>query len=80
MFLPYKGLPINKTAVDTSLLAYPFYKLRTVSYQPYNDRKKIGVTERFYFFYIECSGAHPASYPKGNRGSFLGGKAAGVWS
>jgi hypothetical protein len=23
------------------------------------------------------SGAHPASYPVGNRGSFLGGKAAG---
>jgi hypothetical protein len=24
------------------------------------------------------SGAHPASYPMGTRGSFLGGKAAGV--
>jgi hypothetical protein len=24
------------------------------------------------------SGAHPASYPVGNRGSFLGGKAAGA--
>jgi hypothetical protein len=26
------------------------------------------------------SGAHPASYPMGTRGSFLGGKTAGVWS
>jgi hypothetical protein len=26
------------------------------------------------------SGAHPASYPIGSRGSFLGGKAAGAWS
>jgi hypothetical protein len=26
------------------------------------------------------SGAHPASYPMGNRGSFPGGKAAGAWS
>jgi hypothetical protein len=26
------------------------------------------------------SGAHPASYPMGNRGSFSGGKAAGAWS
>jgi hypothetical protein len=25
-----------------------------------------------------CSGAHPASYPMGTRGSFLGGKAAGA--
>jgi hypothetical protein len=27
-----------------------------------------------------CSGAHPASYPMGERGCFLGGKAAGAWS
>jgi hypothetical protein len=26
------------------------------------------------------SGAHPTSYPMGTRGSFPGGKAAGVWS
>jgi hypothetical protein len=26
------------------------------------------------------SGAHTASYPVGTRGSFSGGKAAGVWS
>jgi hypothetical protein len=26
------------------------------------------------------SGAHPAPYPMGTRGSFLGGKAAGAWS
>jgi hypothetical protein len=26
------------------------------------------------------SGAHPASYPMGNRGSFPGGKATGAWS
>jgi hypothetical protein len=26
------------------------------------------------------SGAHPASYPMGTRGSFLGGKAAESWS
>jgi hypothetical protein len=26
------------------------------------------------------SGAHPASYPMGTRGSFPGGKAAGSWS
>jgi hypothetical protein len=26
------------------------------------------------------SGAHPASYPMGNRGSFPGSKAAGAWS
>jgi hypothetical protein len=26
------------------------------------------------------SGAHPASYPMGTRGSFFGGKAAGAWS
>jgi hypothetical protein len=26
------------------------------------------------------SGAHPATYPMGTRGSFLGSKAAGVWS
>jgi len=26
------------------------------------------------------SGANPASYPMGTRGSFLGGKAAGTWS
>jgi len=26
------------------------------------------------------SGAHPASYPMGTGGSFLGGKAAGAWS
>jgi hypothetical protein len=26
------------------------------------------------------SGAHPASYPMGTRGSFLGDKAAGTWS
>jgi hypothetical protein len=26
------------------------------------------------------SGAHPASYPLGTRGSFPGGKAAGAWS
>jgi hypothetical protein len=26
------------------------------------------------------SGAHPASYPMGTRGSFPGGKAAGAWS
>jgi hypothetical protein len=26
------------------------------------------------------SGAHPASYPMGNRGSFPGDKAAGAWS
>jgi hypothetical protein len=26
------------------------------------------------------SGAHPASYPMGTRGSFPGGKAAGTWS
>jgi hypothetical protein len=25
-----------------------------------------------------CSGAHPASYPRGTRSSFPGGKAAGV--
>jgi hypothetical protein len=25
-----------------------------------------------------CSGAHPASYPRGTEGSFLGGLAAGV--
>jgi hypothetical protein len=27
-----------------------------------------------------CSGAHPASYPMGTRGSFLGGKVAGAWN
>jgi hypothetical protein len=36
------------------------------------------------FFLYHCvqtgSGAHPASYPMGNSGSFLGGKAAGSWS
>jgi hypothetical protein len=26
------------------------------------------------------SGAHPASYPRGTRGSFPGGKMAGAWS
>jgi hypothetical protein len=26
------------------------------------------------------SGAHPASYPMGTRGSFPGGKAAGAWN
>jgi hypothetical protein len=26
------------------------------------------------------SGAHPASYPVGTKGSFPGGKAAGTWS
>jgi hypothetical protein len=26
------------------------------------------------------SGVHPASYPMGTKGSFLGGKAAGAWS
>jgi hypothetical protein len=26
------------------------------------------------------SGAHPASYPMGTRGSFFGGKTAGAWS
>jgi hypothetical protein len=26
------------------------------------------------------SGAHPASYPMGNGGSYLGGKATGEWS
>jgi hypothetical protein len=26
------------------------------------------------------SGAHPASYPVGTMGSFVGGKAAGAWS
>jgi hypothetical protein len=26
------------------------------------------------------SGAHPASYPMGTRGSFPGGEAAGAWS
>jgi hypothetical protein len=26
----------------------------------------------------KCSGAHPASYPMGTRGSFPGGKAAGT--
>jgi hypothetical protein len=26
------------------------------------------------------SGAHPASYPMGTRGSFPGGKTAGAWS
>jgi hypothetical protein len=26
------------------------------------------------------SGAHPASYPVGTRGSFSAGKAAGAWS
>jgi len=26
------------------------------------------------------SGAHPASYPMGTRGSFPGGKAVGAWS
>jgi hypothetical protein len=26
------------------------------------------------------SGAHPASYPMGTRGSFSGGKVDGVWS
>jgi hypothetical protein len=26
------------------------------------------------------SGAHPASYPVGSRGSFPGDKAAGAWS
>jgi hypothetical protein len=26
------------------------------------------------------SGAHPASYPMGTRGSFAGGKVAGAWS
>jgi hypothetical protein len=26
------------------------------------------------------SGAHPASYPMGTRGSFFGGKAAGAWN
>jgi len=25
-------------------------------------------------------GAHPASYPMGTKGSFLGGKADGAWS
>jgi len=27
-----------------------------------------------------CSGIHPASYPIGIGGSFLGSKAAGAWS
>jgi hypothetical protein len=27
------------------------------------------------YFVIDGSGAHPASYPMGTRGSFLGGKA-----
>jgi len=26
------------------------------------------------------SGAHPASYPKGTRGYFHGGKVSGAWS
>jgi hypothetical protein len=26
------------------------------------------------------SGAHPASYPMGTRGAFLGGKVTGAWS
>jgi len=30
--------------------------------------------------YVTGSGAHPASYPMGTGGSFLGGKAAGSWS
>jgi hypothetical protein len=29
---------------------------------------------------LSGSGAHPASYPMGNRASFTGGKATGTWS
>jgi len=29
---------------------------------------------------IQLVGAHPSSYPMDTRGSFLGVKAAGVWS
>jgi hypothetical protein len=37
----------------------------------------------FFFFHRRIqngSGAHPASYPMGTRGSFPGGKAAAAWS
>jgi hypothetical protein len=33
-----------------------------------------------YYRVQNGSGAHPASYPIGNRGFFPGGKAAGAWS
>jgi hypothetical protein len=34
----------------------------------------------FHYHVQNGSGAHPASYPMGNRGSLPGGKAAGAWS
>jgi hypothetical protein len=39
-----------------------------------------GVKNSFFFFCVvqTGSGAHPACYPKGTGGSFLGGKAAGT--
>jgi len=33
-----------------------------------------------FFIFIAGSGAYPASYPIGTRGSFPGVKAAGTWS
>jgi hypothetical protein len=39
------------------------------------------VAENFSLHRVQNgSGAHPASYPTGTRGSFPEGKAAGAWS
>jgi hypothetical protein len=43
---------------------------------------RVPVGSRFSLLHVvqTGSGAHPASYPMGTRGSFLGGKAAEAWS
>jgi hypothetical protein len=42
------------------------------------DCIKIGKFLYYLSDYQNGSGAHPASYPRGTRGSFPGGKAAGA--
>jgi hypothetical protein len=39
-----------------------------------------GSVKNFLHVVQTGSGAHPASYPMGTRGSFPEGKAAGAWS
>jgi hypothetical protein len=67
------------------------FHLRVDEWKGYMWKSRLGIVKfsrwNFNVFYIKFSvlhvvhtgsGAHPASYPMGNGGAFLGGKAAGA--
>jgi hypothetical protein len=86
LFLAFSFHPVIfsffKSFVTSSIHLCLGLPLLLVEYSRGSRLRFQAVTGNFSFHHRvhNGSGAHPASYPMGTRGSFPGGKAAGAWS